>query len=122
MSDEQRDFVDKVRATLDARSERLSPSHQGRLRAARRTALAAPRRATAHRLWLPALATAALVVVVVTMAWVSRPVMEQELSLAQTSRAPAAGDFEMLTQDMPLELYQDLEFYYWLEQGEANAG
>jgi type VI protein secretion system component VasF len=121
MTDEQRRFLDRARASLEARSQQLPPTLEGRLRAARRSALA-PSRRFAHRAWLPAMATAALVAVVVALSWFSRPLEEPGLTLAQLSLDNSASDFDMLTRDEPLELYQDLEFYYWLEQGGEHAG
>lgn len=122
MSDDEQHFLKRVRDTLDARSQQLSPALEGRLRAARRHALSPSRRAPSRRYWLPAMATAALVVIVVTMSWSPQQSEKSEISLAQSAMGKAAGDFDMLTQDAPLELYQDLEFYYWLEQEGTNAG
>jgi len=122
MSDDEQDFLKRVRHSLDARSQQLSPSLEGRLRAARRHAFSPSRRAVSRRLWLPAMATAALVVIAVTLSWSPPHSGKPELSLAQSTLGNAAGDFEMLTQGAPLELYQDLEFYYWLEQEGTHAG
>jgi hypothetical protein len=47
---------------------------------------------------------------------------EQEIALARIAVDDGAADFDILTQDTPLEFYQDLEFYYWLEQGGERAG
>lgn len=121
MSDEQGHFVEKARASLDERSRQLSPALTGRLRAARRTALASQRQTTS-RLWLPAAAATALVVVVVGVSWFSRPSPDQGISIAQIGNDSGVADFDMLTRDAPLELYQDLEFYYWLDQGAEHAG
>lgn len=121
MDDEQQRFVDRARTSLEARSQQIPPSLEGRLRAARRTALATPRH-TLHRGWLPAVASAALVAVVVAVGWFSRPLEEPGITLARLNLDNAAGDLEMLTREEPLELYQDLEFYYWLEQGGEHAG
>jgi len=122
MNDDEQRFIERAREGLDARSERLSPSQEGRLRAARRTALNSSRHASSRRYWLPAMATAALVVVAVMVSWIPQPTEQPGITLAQVSPDKAAGDFEMLTQDTPLELYQDLDFYYWLDQGGTNAG
>lgn len=116
MNDEQQRFVEKARASLDARSQQLSPALEGRLRAARRTALASSR--APERSWLPAMAATALVVVVAGTSWLALPQRGQVSAPAGL----AVEDFDILTQDEPLTLYQDLEFYYWLDQGGEHAG
>lgn len=121
MNDEQQRFIDKARASLDERSQRLSPTLEGRLWAVRRTALS-PGRHASPRFWMPAMAATAMVAVMAVMIWFSQPVEEEGITLARISANDGVADFEMLTQDAPLELYRDLEFYYWLEQGGEHAG
>ena len=121
MNDEQQRFIEKARASLNARSQQLSPALEGRLRAVRRTAMASTRR-TSSRLWLPAMAGMMLVAVVVGVSWFSRPMPDEGMTLARLDANGAADDFELLTRDAPLELYQDLEFYYWLELEGEHAG
>lgn len=122
MNDDEQRFIERARDSLEARSQQLSPSQAGRLRAARRNALNSSRPALSRHFWVPVVATAALIVVAVTLSWNPPSTEPPGIPLAQGNMDKAAGDFAMLTQDTPLELYQDLEFYYWLEQGGANAG
>lgn len=118
MNDEQQRFVDRARASLDERSQQLSPTLEKRLRAMRRTALASSRRR--ERAWLPAMAAAALVVVA-GVSWFSLPHEDHLTTLARNAVDDGIADFDILTRDTPLELYQDLDFYYWLEQRGSHA-
>lgn len=120
MNDEQQRFVDRARASLDASSQQLPPALEGRLRAIRYTALASSRRP--ERAWLPAMAAAVLVAVVSGVSLFSVPREENVITLARIAVDDGAADFDILTRDAPLELYQNLDFYYWLDQGEGHAG
>lgn len=118
MNDEQQRFVDRSRASLDERAQQLSPALERRLRTVRHTALASSRRR--ERTWLPAMAAAALVVAA-GVSWFSRPYEEHLTTLARNAVDDGVADLDILTRDTPLELYQDLDFYYWLEQRGAHA-
>jgi hypothetical protein len=121
MSSDERQFVARARASLEARSQQLSPAQAGRLRAARRTALAGSRRHR-YRIWLPATATAMVVALALLFTGLPRQDAEPPLSLAHNAFEQSAEDLEMLTRDEPLELYRDLDFYYWLAQEGGRAG
>lgn len=116
---QEHDFIERARLSLDARADSLEPHLAGQLRAARRHALAARR--DRHGAWVPAVAVASLAAVIVGVMWFgiqadkAGPVLSQALE----SRAM---DFELLTSSEDLELYERLEFYYWLEQRDTNAG
>lgn len=98
-----------ARARLEQSLEELDPITVERLAASRRRALAqAARPRPQRRRWAPAagLAVAASLAVLA-------------LLVARDPQIPAAAPvdaLELLAAEEPLELYQELEFYLWLEQ------
>jgi hypothetical protein len=120
MSEEQK-FIERARDSLDARAEALELHLATRLRGVRREALAQGRSA-GHRYWLPALAAASLAAVFVGVTWFGGQAPHQENGLLQAGLESGASDFDMLTRSEDLELYEQLDFYYWLEQRNTSAG
>lgn len=120
MSNEQK-FVERARRSLDARAEALEPHLAERLRTIRRDALVAGR-SSAHRGWVPALAAASLAALFVGVMWFGTPAPQPGGALLQAGLDSSAVDFELLTRGEELELYEQLDFYYWLEQGNTRAG
>ena len=109
-SDNDKEFVARVRQQLDRHAEQLDEATTNRLRAARRRALEPSPRGTFR--WLPvtgvAAAAAALLAVLV---WQQR-----------------AGDlrsvqeyWDILARGEELELIEKLEFYHWLEQTQSRS-
>jgi len=116
-SDEQR-FIEQVRTSLDNSAEEVSPDVAARLRQARHAAIVVPyRRATP--MWMPALSTAMLVLVIAVAWFAGLPRVETPVQL-QTQQV--ASDFEMLVHGEDLELFADMDFYLWLEQRSKHAG
>jgi hypothetical protein len=68
------------------------------------------------------MATAMVIALAVVLNWLPQQGEPPGVRLAQPGLDQMAGDLEMLSRDEPLELYRDLEFYYWLEQEGAHAG
>ena len=106
------EFVQAVRSALDAQAEHLDAKTLGQLRAARRQALAqlearAPHRAAWTSWWVPAgtFATAGIAAVVFSL-WSGHAPQPPGID---------AADVEMLAETDSLELYDDLEFYEWLD-------
>ncbi len=104
-------LIQRVRAVLDVGVETLDGTTLGRLRAARRSALQS---GSARRVWLRRLLPAGGLLaagLLALMLWPTPP--------------PAAGltaqavDFEMLTSDAGLDLYQNMAFYVWLQSRTA---
>ena len=120
MNEEQK-FIVRARESLDASADRLEPQLAAQRRAARRHALSARRR-TYHRGWVPALAAASLAAVFVGVMWFGTESTAPDPGLLQASLDNGATDFELLTRSEDLELYERLEFYYWLEQRNTGAG
>lgn len=100
---------------LDRLDDDLDELTVAKLRAARLQAVEqAARPSRRWRPWLPAAATAMLLVVV-TSVWLQRPV-----ALAPAVPAVAFEDLELLAGPEELEFYESLEFVTWLaEQSEA---
>ena len=109
-SDNDKEFVARVRQQLDRHAEQLDEATMTRLRAARRQALV-PSTRGAFR-WLPvsgvAAAAAALLAVLV---WQQRP---GDLPGVQE-------DWDILASGEELELIEELEFYDWLEQTQSRS-
>ena len=108
-TDDDKHFVQQVKAHLDQHADDIDELTVARLRAARMQALEhQPRRA---RSWLPmtGLATAAAAVLAVLL-W------------QQGGGLPAGEDaWEILASGEDLELIEEWEFYDWLEDIQANS-
>ena len=119
MSDEAK-LLQRISRELDAQVEAHSPALQGRLRAARREALQGKAQ-HASRFWKPALAASLLITMVSTIFWTQwdgYPDSDGGMLL----QASNESDMQMLHAGDDIDLYQNLEFYYWMEQGQADAG
>ncbi len=120
MSDETK-FLHRIRDELDSQVAAQSPALQGKLRAARRRALEGRSDASSRRFLLPGLASALVLTVAITTLWfqaLERP----EVALETMLQAATSSDLQLLNSTDEMELYRDLEFYYWLEQEQGYAG
>ena len=109
-ADDEQEFLRQVRQHLDQHAETLDAPTAARLRAARERALDASPRPGLR--WLPVtgLATAAAAVLAVLI-W-QHGITDLPLS---------AQDWDMLASGEELELFEDWEFYAWLEELQANS-
>ena len=121
MTDKQdEELLRRIRRELDQSVASLDGETRSRLSSARSKALASGqgRRRSA---WWPAggLALASLLVlaVMVTRLQPTGPDGELRVELLEDDQ-----DLELVTTIEHLELLEDLEFYYWLEEGVQNAG
>lgn len=121
MTNGENEFIEKARLSLEQRLERTPAHISSRLRAARHQVLDSHSRRK-QPLWLPAMTTAALVAAIGVGVWFGYPAQKTtpapELVAETVQRA---SDFEMLARGDDLELYEDLDFYLWLEQQEPDA-
>lgn len=104
-------LAQKIKQTLDA--EVLDEELQNQLKHARRQALDQPQQKAASRYLTPALAFASVCVIAVTIS----------LTITQSDKPEAVDNidsFDIMTSTDSLEMYENLEFYMWLEQ-EFNA-
>jgi len=117
MNDGDKQFIDRARNSLDRRFEHTPAHVSSRLNAARHRALDS-RRHDGRGIWAPAMATAALVVVVVSGVWFG----DQSGQPVPSGPVQQAEDFEMLTRGDDLALYADMDFYLWLDKRGMDAG
>jgi len=127
MTDINKRFIEQACASLDERAERferLKPHLATRLRAARNQAMEAQHQHI-HRGWMPAMASAFAVVMAIGI-WFSSfndgQDVSQDVSIAQLGYESRPADIEMLAVANGLELFEELDFYYWLEQKERRVG
>lgn len=119
MSHDDQQFIDRARLSLEQRLDQ-TPSHvSARLRGARNQALESRHR-WRDRTWLPAMATAALLAVVVSGTWFAYGPGHSSATIP--GAVQAAADFEMLTRGDDLALYDNVDFYLWLDKQGLNAG
>lgn len=99
----------ETRAHLDSSLDDLAPDINARLAASRERAMEQAVAGRRHRSRAPAAAVgvAASVAMVAVLATFTGGTDEP---------GPTAGDLELMTAEEPLEMYQDLEFYLWLEK------
>ena len=113
--DENDDFAAKAKAAFDNSVERLDGAALSRLNQGRHQALEnlAVAEASANwRRWAPAGGVAAIALVSVLV-----------LRGPDVNDMPAevAADFEILLEGENLEMFEDLEFYSWIDETELNA-
>ena len=126
MTDINKRFIEQACASLDERAEkyeRLKPHLSTRLRAVRNQAMESQHQHF-HRGWMPAMASAFAVVMAVGIWFVSFNDVQdvsQDISVAQLNYESRPADLEMLVAANGLELFGELDFYYWLEQKERRA-
>jgi hypothetical protein len=116
MSERKPGFETRITRALDEEVARLDGATRSRLRQARARALdSMARRPAQHaRWWLPAGAALASIFLAVVL-W-------RDQSEPFTAQLVAPTDFELLSAEESLELYQDLDFYLWLEREARGAG
>lgn len=112
-------FADKAGTLFDASVDSLDAATLSRLNRSRQRALAEARRPGRQWLrWAPATGVAAAAVVGV-LVW-NGP------GGSRVDEPLTTVDFEMLLEDDSLEMFDDLEFYSWLDQaeleGDGNVG
>ena len=110
-------LVAQLREQLEQSARDLDGATLSRLNRARQAALEAHRRAP-HARWLwPAAGAAALACAFAFALW--RPLVQPD---AMPLAPVAAADLELLAGETGIELYEELEFYAWLDaQDTAQA-
>ena len=116
-SDRKTELARAAKARFDDSVEALDAATLSRLNRGRQRALAeldGARRHGAWLRWLPATGVAAAALLAVMLA--------VEPGTAVPDDPVSASDFGMLLEDDSLEMFEDLEFYSWLEGDELDAG
>lgn len=114
MHDEAPALLKRIRSDLDRSVEALDPATHARLAQARARALAPRSQPIAW--WIPA-SGAVFATLLVALLLVGQP---QPLPL--DNGFSNIADLELLTGDDNLELFEDLEFWRWLESKPLDAG
>ncbi len=117
-SAEEKVFVERVRATLDAGIEGLDAETTVRLRRARSRAVAAAG-ARRRRLdgWVPAAVAAGVVVTALWIGWRGA----SEPAVPAGSAAARLEAVDVLAGNANLDLYENLDFYAWLAHGSGHG-
>ena len=117
---DQDPWLQKTRARLDAAEQDIDGATLGRLRAARREALAGVARKPPllqRWVWLPAGGVALALALTVV------PLGQDEQALEVAASGPdVLEDLELLGGEDSLDMIGELEFYLWIEQGGAELG
>jgi regulator of protease activity HflC (stomatin/prohibitin superfamily) len=111
-------ILEHIRSELDREAENLNAKTAARLRRIRQAALEHDM-PVYQRLWktfrLPAMAAAAaaIVAVMATIHFQDATLLDEKLAVA---------DMEMMSTGDQLDLFDDLDFYYWLAETKNNTG
>lgn len=112
---DDRSFTNNIRQVLDNSTEELDVDISRRLRLARYRAL--ERYEEKHSYWKPAGGFA-----LASMLLVAIGVWQFSGNEKGNGMAYAMEDLELIASSDSLQLYEDLEFYQWLDVIEDNAG
>jgi len=117
MNDEQ-SFINNIKQTLNSSAEHLDADISRRLRLARANALESYKEK--HSFWKPAgsFALASMLLVAIGV-W---QFGSNEHSNTVDGMAQVVEDLELIASSDSLHLYQNLDFYQWLEVIEGDAG
>ena len=117
MNDEQ-SFINSTRQILDSSAEQLDADISRRLRLARAKALESYTQK--HSFWKPAggLALATMMLIAIGV-W---QFGSNERVNTLNGEAQAIEDLELIASSDSMQLYENLEFYQWLEVIEGDAG
>lgn len=121
-------WAGRARTLLDESAEGLDAATLSRLNRARQAALAQARPRAVRRWFLPAGMTSACMLLLVVFAWhsygptgaPSLPASQSELPFT-AGASSTGGDIDLVSSDDSLELYQDLEFYAWLDAQDQGS-
>ena len=116
--DEDKAFVERSKALFDESVQRIDGKTQSQLNRGRQKALAElqPRRGMRVLTgWAPATGAAAAAVVAAVM-WNGNAPQDE------IAPASSATDFEILLNGDSLEMYEDLEFYSWMDLVDEAGG
>jgi len=123
MKTDERDRMleERVTVALNEGIGKLGNPVAGRLAAMRAAALELPlgRRfwfAAPRRLAAGGLATAAVIILAISLWFSPGPAPQSVVAITNPD------DVELLTSNDRIELYQDLDFYRWLDEGGRNGG
>ncbi|MDR3386625.1 MAG: hypothetical protein P4L92_06185 [Rudaea sp.] len=117
-------WIEQSRRLLDQSAEGLDAATLSRLNRARQAALAAHRPRRRQHWFLPAGLASTCVLLLAVVAWhsyaPSGAARMPALPLTATGNS-SGSDIDLVSGDDSLELYQDLEFYAWLDAQDQGS-
>ena len=116
-NNDQDPMLERVKQELQSGNDKLEAQVLSRLNQARQKALAQAPQAWWKPTWLGASVVPAGTLAAVVLAVAVFFQTGNQVAVPET-----VDDLEVLMAEESLELYEDLEFYVWLEEVEANAG
>jgi hypothetical protein len=121
---EDHSWIHRTKVLLDESTEGLDAATLSRLNRARQAALARAHPRAVRHWFLPAGLASACVLLLVVAAWhwhaPAGAARLPELPFT-ASASPNGGDIDLVSSDDSLELYQDLEFYAWLDAQDQGS-
>ncbi|MDG2175553.1 MAG: hypothetical protein P8M72_05425 [Gammaproteobacteria bacterium] len=116
----EKSFLNNISEELDRSCDGLDGHTQSRLNSIRHSALEHGRKSPGRTLLAPfgGLVTACVLVLVVGMLYQGQP---QTPSQAVPDSISPMEDLDILTSAESLELFENLEFYQWLEENEISV-
>ena len=110
-------WIGQAKTLLDQSAQELDAATLSRLNRVRQAALGQARPRAAQRWFLPAGLASACVLLLAVAAWhLYAPPGGMAPALPLTAAASSnGGDIDLVSGDDSLELYQNLEFYAWLD-------
>jgi hypothetical protein len=119
----EQDFLAAVRSSLRDSEDGIDELTQARLRAARHRAVAAQQRWTISRVlaldWL--FDHRKLVAAAMSLTIAAALLVSLNLQPSRQMATPMLEDIELLSSSDDLELYQDLDFYIWIQDDEITG-
>jgi hypothetical protein len=114
--DRDDDFARRAKAVFDDSVAELDAPTRSKLTRARNRALEPHRRGGLSVLWLPSPVQAAVgaALVVIAVGWLS--VVRRDAEPDEVAVIAGPNDWELLLGEEDLELFEDLEFYSWLDE------
>lgn len=116
-------WIGQAKTLLDQSAQGLDAATLSRLNRVRQAALAHARPHAAPRWFLPTGLASACVLLLAVAAWhVYAPSGNStRLPVLPVAAASSGGDLDLVSSDDSLELYQNLEFYAWLDAQDQDA-
>lgn len=117
-------WVGQAKALLEQSAEGLDAATLSRLNQARQAALAGSRPRSARPWFLPAGLASACMLLLAVAAWHSYApsgVTRLPVLPLTATGGSNSGDIDLVSGDDSLELYQDLEFYAWLDAQDQGS-